>query len=412
MGSDYYKLLGVDKSVSDKDLKKAYKKLAMKYHPDRNKDNKEEAESKFKEISKAYNVLSDPNKRATYDKFGEEGLQGQTNFDPQDMFNDLFGGMGGAFHNMGGFFGGGMRGHQEPKKSVIQYNVVISLEESYNGCDKFIELDVNIKCDSCNSTGSNDKSKTYTCSTCNGSGSVTKTQQLGPFQIAQQVSVCNRCRGTGDGEIPEKYKCKQCNGKKLINKRKKFKINVKPGIIDGNSLINENCGHYNVKSGLNDDIQFNFSIDNKTNFKREGINLIYYKDISLGSALCGIDFAIKHINGELINIKYSNIIKPDDSLMCIGYGMPDINESGEYGNLIIRFNIKYPEQIKKEYKTYLYRMLYVDINQDSCLEANQILKNNVKTVSVVKEMQYKQSNKQTSKSKKSSSDEQPQCHVQ
>lgn len=410
MGSDYYKLLGVDKTVSDKELKKAYKKLAMKYHPDRNKDNKEEAEAKFKEISKAYNVLSDPNKRATYDKFGEEGLQGQGNFNPQDMFNDLF---GGAFHNMGDLFGGRMRGNQTPKKSVMQCDIVISLEESYNGCNKMIELDINIKCDGCNSTGSTDKSNTYKCSTCNGSGSVTKTQQLGPFQIAQQVSVCNKCRGTGDGEIPEKYKCKQCNGKKLINKRKKFKLNVTPGIIDGHSLINENCGHYNVKSGLNDDIQFNFSIDNKTNFKREGINLVYYKDISLGSALCGIDFAIKHINGELINIKYSNVIKPDDSLMCIGYGMPDINESGEYGNLVVRFNIKYPETIKEEYKTYLYRMLYVDINQASCLESGQIPKDNVKAVSVVKEMPYKQSNKQQRNSTTTSSnDEQAQCHVQ
>jgi DnaJ family protein A protein 2 len=406
MSNDYYSLLGVDKSVSDKDLKKAYKKLAMKYHPDRNKDNKEYAEAKFKEISKAYNVLSDPNKRETYDKFGEEGLNGQmpSNFNPQDMFNDIFG-------NMGGFFGGMKNTKQETKKSVMKYEVVITLEESYNGCNKLVELYINVCCEDCNARGTNDKTKSYTCSTCNGSGTVTRTQQLGPFQIAQQVSICVKCRGSGESVIPDKYKCKKCNGNKIVNKKKKFKIVVEPGVIDGYVLINKNCGNYNIKSGLNDDIQFIFSINNNSNYKREGINLIYYKDISLGSALCGINFAIKHINGELINIKYDKVIKPDDTLTVLGYGMPNINKSNEYGNLIIRFNIKYPNIIKDEYKTYLYRMLYVDIKQPFCLEADKVPKDNISVPSVIKEL-HNNTNKSNNDTYTSGETVEPQCQVQ
>jgi chaperone protein DnaJ len=411
MGKDYYRLLGVDKSVNEKDLKKAYKKLAMKYHPDRNKDNKEEAEAKFKEISKAYEALSNPEKRRLYDQFGEDGLQGQmpSNFNPHDIFNDIFGGNS-PFGGMGGFFGGNRRNRQ-PEKNIMQYNIDLTLEEVFNGCEKIVEMDINIKCDTCNAKGCKDPSKSFECETCKGTGQIHKTQQIGPFQIAQQVLTCNKCKGEGETVIPKILRCSKCNGMKVINKRKKFKVPVMPGVLDGYQMTNENSGNYNVKSGLNDDIHFIFHIKNNTSFKREGINLIFYKDISLGSALCGINFAIKHINGELINIEYSEIIKPEDSLTCIGYGLPDIDNKGKFGNLIIRFNIRYPSSIKEEYKNYLYRMLYVDINQNSCLEANQIPKDKVKKIDVFKEMKS-WSSKKNNKKQEQHNEQQPECHVQ
>jgi DnaJ-class molecular chaperone len=430
MTSDYYKLLGVDKSVNDKDLKKAYKKLAMKYHPDRNKDNKTVAEEKFKEISKAYKVLSDPKQRDIYDKYGEDGLKGpqfnHDDFNPSDFFNGIFGGMGSPFGGMGSpfsnassFFNGG--NPRQNVKSYMKKTISLSLEEAYSGCSKMVEMSVNIKCISCDATGSTDN-KTYECKTCNGSGTEKKVQQLGPFQIAQQVQKCSKCNGSGFAAIPNSVKCKTCNGNRTINKVKKFNVKVPPGIYEDNAIINEKSGNYDVKTGLTADIHFIFTINNTTNFKREGANLIYYKDISLGSALCGINFAIKHLNGELINIKYSDIVKPNDSLSCVGYGMPIISENAKanftnseitYGDLIIRFNIKYPTSIKDEYKTYLYRMLYTDVRQPSCLEAEQIPKDKAKIINVVKEEQWSNKSKNNRrKSNDNSSQGQPECHVQ
>jgi chaperone protein DnaJ len=419
MGKDYYKLLGVDKSVNDKELKKAYKKLAMKYHPDRNNDNN--AEEKFKEISKAYKVLSDPKQRDIYDKYGEDGLNNHGGFNPNDFFNDIFGGMGSPFSNMNTpfnntdrFFGGNSK---QNVRNSIKKNIELTLEEAYNGCSKIIEMDINIKCVSCNATGTTDTSKSFDCNTCNGTGTIKKVQQLGPFQIAQQIHQCSKCNGEGTIPIPNNLKCKTCNGNKTVSKVKKFNVKVPPGIQDNNIIINEKSGNYDIKSKLNADIHFVFIINNTSNFKREGANLIYYKDISLGSALCGIDFAIKHVNGELINVKYSNIIKPNDSLSCTGYGMPIMkdnvysNNKLLYGDLIIRFNIKYPNSIKEEYKNYLYRMLYTDVKQSSCLESGQIPKGKAKIINAIKEEQWKSTNN-SKNTYDSSQNQEPNCHVQ
>lgn len=418
MGADYYKILGVDKSVDEKALKKAYKKLAMKYHPDRNKGDKQaEAEEKFKDISKAYNVLSDPEKRKQYDKFGEAGLQGGMNsdFDPSDLFASMFGGAGRGgmpFGGMGSFFNSHQPGQQQRRKQTIQYDVEITLEESYKGCSKLLEIPIKNKCDKCNATGTTDTSKSYECSTCKGTGSVTKTQQLGPFQIAQHMTTCDKCKGTGDDTIPDKLKCKVCKGNKTVMKEQKVKLNITPGVLDGFKVDYPNLGDYNPKTKLNDDVAFIFSIKNNTFFKREGVNLVYVKDISLGSSLCGINFAIKHINGELINIKYDKIVKEGDSLTCPDYGMPII-DTKKFGNLIIRFKIKYPSQIKDEYKSYLNRMLYVDIKQPACLEASQIPVDKVKSVTVMKEVIDNNSNNHSSRHHQQHQHEQPQeCHVQ
>lgn len=409
MTDDYYKLLGVSKDVNAKDLKKAYRKLAMKYHPDRNKDNEEHANEKFKEISEAYNVLSDPEKRDMYDRFGKEGLQGNMSgggFNPNDFFKDMFGGANNPFGQgtpfTGGFFNTSSNSthktQREQKKSV-RHNVTISLEECYKGCSKMINVNVNDKCESCNATGTKDKSPPVKCGQCKGSGTTTKTKQVGPFQVSQHISMCDKCKGSGEASIPLNNKCGACNGKKLINKAKKLKINVIPGMLDGYTIHNNNMGDYNPFTGVKDDMEFTFNINNNTNFKREGINLIYVKDISLGSALCGVNFAIKHINGELINIKYDNIIKEGESLTCEGYGLPNIDNKDTFGDLIIRFNIKYPSAIKEEYKSYLVRMLHVDINQKSCLEADKIPEGNVVKPTVMKETFGNSSNSTRNKRK-------------
>jgi DnaJ-class molecular chaperone len=423
---NYYTILGVNKTVDNKTLKKAYKKLAMKYHPDRNKENKKESELKFKEINNAYNILSDPKKRELYDKYGKDGLNNANNIpsDFADFMNNI------KRNNQ----------PQQPKQQTMMYNVDITLEEVYTGCVKNIDLIVNMKCNDCNGNGSIDKNKSYVCDECKGLGTITKTHKMGPFQIAQQITTCNKCKGLGTKSIPNNLKCKTCNGKKIVNNTKKLTVNINPGTLDGYKISYQNIGNYNPKTKLNDNIMLVFNIVNNTFFKREGINLIYYKDISLGSSLCGLHFAIKHLNGELINIKYNKIIINDDSLICKNYGLPVLNNNNKnntikkttkYGNLIIRFNIKYPANIKEEYKSYLYRMLCVDIKQESCLENYQLSSNKDKLIDVkvekVNHNTQTQSQSQTQSQTQShgnlfsemnnsfdfnQNESQPDCHVQ
>lgn len=382
MVENYYDLLGVDKNVDEKTLKKKYKINAMKYHPDRNQNNKEECEKKFKEINKAYNVLSDPKKRKIYDKFGEEGLTNmggnEPSFNPSDLFANMF-----NMNDMGGMNDIFNRQKHQDKNKKIPINITLS--ESYYGCNKKHNMNIKIRCNTCDAMGSNNH-KNYECDLCDGKGSITKKQQLGPFQIAQQIIQCPKCSGNGNKVIPEKYKCKVCNGKKYNIQNKNFNITVRPGTLDDYKIEVENQGDYNPDSKKNDNIVFVFSIINDTFFKREGNNLIFTKNISLGSSICGVDFAIKHLNNELININYDKIIKHGDSLICDGYGLPYFDDNNNnYGDLIIRFNIEYPSYIKDEYKKYLNRMLYVEIEQKACIEKDDIPRDKVKKITVNKE---------------------------
>lgn len=412
---DYYKLLGVEKDATEAQIKKAYKKLAMKYHPDRSpEDKKEEYETKFKEISKAYTVLSDIDKRKTYDLHGEDGLQGgmPPNFNPQDIFGNIFGGMGGpsSFFNMGGM--GGHQRRAEPEHIMRTLN--ISLEECYKGCEKFETHVINECCIACKGSGSNDPSKSFECKCCNGTGHITKTQKLGPFQVAQQVMICDKCSGSGEGNIESKYYCKDCNGKKVKTKQVRLNIKVKPGMMDNMKMKFPKQGNYNLKTKETDDIIYVIKISNNTGFTYEGTNLIYKKEISLGDSLCGVNFAIKHLSGELINIKYDNIIKHGESIISIGYGLPIINTQDK-GDLIIRFDIKYPNSIKSEFKDYLRKMLYVPINQKNCLESDKI-PSTIKRISVMREEQQhsRQFNQQRQDEKHTQHQYggQPECHVQ
>ena len=369
-GIKYYNLLGVEKTATETELKKAYKKLAMKYHPDRNQGDKE-AEQKFKDISNAYNVLSDPEKRRIYDMVGEEGLQGgmpsAANFNPNDLFADLFGGRG----NSGDFFNpfGHQQQHQTP---VMQIPIEITLEECYKGVVKEHTIIVDNCCNVCDGNGGKDKTKKYECTECNGSGTISKTRQLGPFQIAQQIITCNVCNGEGLSQIPFVERCNACVGTRTISSKKGLKITIKPGMTDNQVITLPAAGNYDIKTKQNADIKFVITIKNTTSFKREGANLIFIKDISLGASLCGISFSIKHINGEMIHIKYNDIIKHGETLLSAGYGLPHSGSPDRYGDLIIRFNIIYPKTIKEEYKTYLERMLYADINQKSVIEGKQL----------------------------------------
>ena len=373
--TEYYDLLGVNKNATDEELKKAYKKLAMKYHPDRNKgDKREEAEKKFKKISQAYSILSDPEKRKTYDQFGKEaaqnGMPDMSNFNPFNIFNDMMG--GGRFSGM--FNGGGRHGRQH-REEIMELAVEISLLEAYTGINKNIDLSFDKKCNTCDGKGTNDNSCSIICKQCNGEGSIIRTRNIGPMQIMQQQVMCPDCNGTGNNKksIPANKLCKQCNGSCINKVKQKVSLSIPKGVTDRYVIKKQNMGDYNVKTKQHATVAFVIIIKNNTAYEVNGLDLILVKDISLASMLCGVKFAFKHLNNKFLSVDYSNeCLKPDDILVINGYGMPNMSNSSKYGDLVIKFNVKYPAHIKPEFKEYITKMLYVPINQNKFIEANKI----------------------------------------
>lgn len=258
---DYYEVLGVDKNASEQDIKKAFRKLAMMYHPDRNKA--KDAEAKFKEINEAYSVLSDKQKRATYDQFGHDGLNQQgfssSSFDPFDIFNQFFGGSGGGvkfsfgdgedddndiFSNI---FGGGRRSTKRqqnyetvPYSLNLQTSVDITFQESVLGCKKDITIKTKVTCDECHGSGaSNEANAIGECEYCHGKGVVFQ-QKRTMFGIMQTQTVCPYCHG--NGKVIKK-KCSKCNGKKYVTNFKNLEIDIKPGILNNQTIIIHNEGN-------------------------------------------------------------------------------------------------------------------------------------------------------------------------
>ena len=336
MGKKYYDLLGVEQNASENEIKKNYKKLAMKHHPDRNPNNREESEQKFKEISNAYKVLTDPEKRQIYDKFGEEGLQNNggmpSNFNPFSMFEEMFGeggmpgmgGMGGFHFNMNG-----MGNSRKQKKQEIK-KIKISLEDLYKG--KTVNFTVN--------RSVLDPSKKHlikTCSKCNGSGVEVIIQQIGPM-IQQMQGVCNSCSGQGK-TIPN-----DC----LQKIQEKVSIEIEKGMCNGEKIILQDKGNFNINTMENDDLVFVVIEESHNIFNRVENDLVIGLDINLIDSLIGFNFAIKHLDGSEFIISSDSIIKPSQAKVIKNKGMPLNSKSNVFGDLIIKFNIIYPNNIKME----------------------------------------------------------------
>lgn len=357
---NYYEILGLQESCSQDDIKKAYKRLAMKYHPDRNKS--DNAEEKFKEINEANSVLSDPKQRKIYDLHGITDFKGG-----EDIFSNIYSRF---TTNANSFF----TNTQSPE--TRQIGIEITLMDTYNGVKKDVKINVNKKCDECDGYGTCERKYVADCETCNGVGHINQIKNIGIIQISTGTIPCSDCNCTGKKPIPEKFKCAKCNSKMTIYTEDNISLDLKPGLLDNYVVKYNNKGDFNPKTRINDHIELKFSIKNDTFFKREGINLVYTKDISIASLFCGIDFVIKHLNGDLINIKYDKILRHDETLISPNNGLPDYYEENTYGDLIIRFNIKYPYKIDPKYKPYIEKMLYVPINQKACLEGENLKKIN------------------------------------
>ncbi len=360
---DFYDVLGISKGASDAEIKKAYRKLAKQYHPDANPDNKE-AEARFKEISEAYEVLGDEDKRRTYDQFGHSafegagggsgGFSGGFGMDMGDIFESFFGGGGG----FGDIFGGGRSRRRGPSRGAdLQYNLTIDFEEAVFGCQKEISFTADDKCDLCNGTGAKAGTFAETCSTCGGSGQQKVTQQT-IFGVMQSVTECRTCHG--EGKVI-KTPCPNCNGKGKARKSKTVSVDIPKGINEGQSIRKLGLGAPGEKGGQNGDLLINISIRPHKTFKREGNDIFIEIPISIVQATLGDEIKIPTLEGEEIyNIKEGT--QPETIVTLKNKGVFNVRNNKLRGDLIIKFKVVVPTNLSSEQKDLLIQFATKDGN--------------------------------------------------
>lgn len=357
-----YTILGVHKNSTGEEIKKAYKKLSIKWHPDKNPNNTEEATKKFAEISAAYDVLSDTKKRNIYDKYGEEGLKKGAG---------AGGAAGGAaFNNIFEMFNFGMPRARPtgPKKCLpIKYNLKVGLNYLYNGHSQNISVNLKQTCITCKGTGSKSQ-KLNTCSACNGKGSIIRTTQLGIMIQRVQVN-CHNCQGSG--KITNKDDiCLTCKGQEFTTVNKSINFKIVPGMTFNNKIIMPGKGHQ-LRDHISGDIIINLIDAGGYSYIRKGNDLHLDMNINLYESLVSLQKSYKHINNKLYLIESKEVIKPGDIKKLTGLGMPlfekeymkesytlqSIKEKLRYGHLYIKFNITFPDQISSENKDKLSKIL-------------------------------------------------------
>lgn len=337
----FYDTLGVSPTASEQELKKAYKTNALKYHPDKNAHNPG-AEEKFKEISHAYEILSDPQKRQVYDQYGEAGLEGGAGggggMAAEDLFAQFFGGSG--FGGMGGMFGG-MNNRAPPKARTIHHTHKVSLEDIYRGKISKLALQRSIICPKCDGAGGK-AGAVKTCPGCDGHGMKTMMRQMGPM-IQRFQTVCPECNGEGE-IIKDKDRCKQCMGKKTIVDRKVLHVHVDKGVRSGTKVEFRGEGDQSpgVQAG---DVVFEIEQKPHARFTRKEDDLLYKCDIELVTALAGGNIYVEHLDERWLSIEIlpGEAISQDAVKMVRGQGMPSPRHH-DFGNLYIRFNVIFPEK--------------------------------------------------------------------
>ena len=341
---DYYEVLGVDKGADDAAIKKAYRALAKKYHPDMNPGDKE-AEAKFKEASEAYAVLSDAEKRKQYDQFGHAAFEGGAgggfdfNFsDMGDIFGDIF----------GDFFGGGRsrRASNGPMQGQnIRTRIVIDFEEAVFGCEKEIDVSIKDECTSCHGTGAKAGTSPVTCTKCGGKGQVMYTQQS-LFGAMRSVQTCPDCNGTGK---MIKDKCPDCHGTGYISSRKKIQVSVPAGIDDGQSIRIRGKGEPGVNGGPRGDLLVEVSVRRHPIFQRDGYNLYSTAPISFAQAALGGDVRISTIDGDvLFNIKAGT--QTDTKIRLRGKGVPSLRNKSMRGDQYVTLVVQVPEKLNAAHR--------------------------------------------------------------
>ena len=356
---DYYEVLGVQKDASAEDIKKAYRQLALKYHPDRNPGDKT-AEEKFKEAAEAYEVLSDPQKRSRYDQFGHAGMSGNgfSDFGGMNM-QDIFSHMGSIFEDLGigGFsgFGGGFGGgrNRVQKGSNIRIKVKMTLEDIAKGVEKNIKVQKNIVCNECHGTGAKSADAIKTCPTCHGRGIVTRVQQS-IFGQMQMQSECPNCHGTGK-IITDK--CSHCGGNGVVKGEDIINVKIPAGVSDGMQLSIRGKGNA-IGGGEPGDLLVLVEEEKHSRFERDGNNIYEEFNISFPLAVLGGTVEIPLLEGKA-KVKIAPGTQSSTLLRLNGKCLPDLRGYGQ-GDLIVNINVVVPKRITKEEKTMIEKMMESD----------------------------------------------------
>lgn len=359
---DYYEVLGVDKTASEDEIKKAYRKIAIKYHPDRNPGNKE-AEEKFKEAAEAYDVLHDPQKRQQYDQFGFAGQGGAGGFggfggasmnmdDIFSMFGDIFGGHAGGFGGFGGF-GGGQRRPQQHRGSDLRLKVKLTLQEISTGVTKKFKVRKDVVCQHCHGSGSADGGASETCPTCHGSGVISHTTQS-IFGMMQTQGVCPTCNG--EGKII-KNKCHECSGTGVVKGEEVVEINIPAGVIEGMVVNVPGKGNAGRRNGIPGDIQVFIEEEPNDTFVRDGNDLIYNLLLDFPTAALGGDVEIPTIEGTRLRVKIEPGTQPGKTLRLRSKGLPAVQGYGSgKGDMVVNISIYVPKTLSRDEKKALEKM--------------------------------------------------------
>jgi molecular chaperone DnaJ len=349
---DYYEVLQVPRGASKEEIKKAYRKKALEYHPDKNPGNKE-AEEKFKEAAEAYEVLSDENKKARYDQFGHAGVggaagngfgSGMTMEDIFSNFGDIFGDVFGSF---GGFGGSRRSSRGTSKGSNIRVKVKLTLEEVAHGVTKKIKVNKYVPCDHCDGTGARGKSGYSTCNTCRGSGHVTRVTNTFLGQM-QTTSTCPNCGG--EGRIVTE-KCLECHGEGIVSREEVIPINIPAGVGEGMQMTVSGKGNAARRGGVNGDLLVVIHEEEHPELMRDGNDLLYNLHISIPQAALGAPVEIPTIDGK-VKIRIEPGTQPGKILRLRNKGLPDVNGYGK-GDLLVSINVWVPKVLSREEKNLL-----------------------------------------------------------
>ena len=374
---DYYKILGVEKNATADEIKKAYKKTAIKYHPDRNPGDKE-AETKFKQAAEAYDVLRDPDKRARYDQFGAAGVNGAGGFggfggqgmDINDIFShfsDIFGEMGG-FGGFGGFGGGRRSSRPQYRGGDLRLKVKLSLNEIATGVTKKFKVRKSVTCDECGGTGCEKGHNPETCTTCNGQGYVLRSQRsfLGMVQTQEACPTCG-----GEGTII-KHKCSKCHGEGIVNGEEIVEIQIPAGVAEGMVVNVQGKGHAAKRGGIPGNIQVLIEEEPHPDLIRDDNDLIYNLLLTVSQATLGCNVEVPTLDGHA-RIKIEPGTQPGTALRLRGKGLPAVQGYGYgKGDIVVNISVYIPETLSKEEKN-----AFQDMEESDNLKPSQKVKDKI-----------------------------------
>jgi len=357
---DFYEVLGVPKNADEAALKSAFRKLAMQYHPDKNPGDTE-AERKFKEINEAYQVLSDPQKRGAYDRFGHAAFEGGGGGGPGGFGQDFSGSMSDIFEDIfGDVFGGGGRrgggGRARERGADLRYNLDITLEEAFKGKNATIKVPTAIQCDACNGTGAKPGSKAKTCGTCGGAGRVRASQ--GFFAIERTCPSCG-----GRGEVIEDP-CKSCTGAGRVTRERTLSVNVPPGVEDGTRIRLAGEGEAGMRGAPSGDLYIFLGVQPHGFYSRDGADLFCRVPISMVAAALGTEIRVPTLDGKEALVKVPEGTQSGKQFRLRGRGMP-VLRSRDFGDLYVQAMVETPQNLTKRQ-----RDLLAEFDKDSSTETS------------------------------------------